>query len=211
MLFKEGSMDKFSKNGIIVGIISSLLFLYLVDPILRSISSLVIALSSSILSSYLDDLYTKCALGVTQDPALIIYGLFYALPFGLSMGIFFSYISRSFKKQKKLDSNNDTTLHKRVVRLLLTSALVFFLLSLISAVSYWSIWFQQKTITSFTQHIRIISPYIDNATEKALWSEWSLMNSADDYSKIIQKIEKIAKANSITLPENPAFNLTSLY
>ncbi len=69
---------------------------------------------------------------------------------------------------------------------------------------------QLSTISSFKQHIRIVAPYISDNEEEKLISEWSLINSKDDYQKIYNKLNKIATENGLQLPENKIYSMLSL-
>lgn len=54
---------------------------------------------------------------------------------------------------------------------------------------------------SFSQRLDALGPYIDGAEEKRLRSSWALMKTHDDYDRINRRMEELAVAAQMTLPE----------
>jgi hypothetical protein len=69
---------------------------------------------------------------------------------------------------------------------------------------------QLSLISSFRQHMRILSPYVSEQDEKMLYSKWSLMNSREDYVQIYERLNAIALKNGITLPKNRIYSPATL-
>ena len=55
-----------------------------------------------------------------------------------------------------------------------------------------------------------IAPYITDAEQKQLYSDWTQMRGEADYRKIYAEIEKIAKEHNLRLPENLVFSFKQL-
>jgi hypothetical protein len=58
-----------------------------------------------------------------------------------------------------------------------------------------------RTIVTFEQQIKIITPFVDQHEKDILISNFSRMQSSTDFEKIQNSIEFIASENKITLPK----------
>jgi len=198
-----------NSKSITIGIISSILFLYLFQPILDFIGENLINLFSYTGAKYSDDFYSKLSHLELLDFSFywiaIVFGII-----GVSAGkIFIKGFISLFKKEEVLaeeDSDNLKTKTKvqqiifYCLNLLISIFMIFFLSTKI---------YQLKLITSFKQHMKIVAPYISEQAEEELYSQWSLMNKAKDYTTVYQQLNSIASQNKITLPENKIYSLST--
>ncbi len=58
-----------------------------------------------------------------------------------------------------------------------------------------------RTILTFEQQIKIITPFVDQHEKDVLISDFSRMQSSTDFEKIQNSIDSIARENKITLPK----------
>jgi len=56
--------------------------------------------------------------------------------------------------------------------------------------------------SDFRQHMRIIAPYISDQEEEAIFSEWSQMDTLEDYNNIYKNIIPVAKDQQLLLRRN---------
>jgi hypothetical protein len=56
--------------------------------------------------------------------------------------------------------------------------------------------------SDFKQHVRIVAPYITDQEEEFILSEWSQMDSLDDYNNIYKKLIPISKEHELILKRN---------
>ncbi|KGJ91942.1 hypothetical protein [Colwellia psychrerythraea] len=198
---------KKNNTAIVVGLITTVVFLYILQPILEFTGSAVLIVSSYLSSAYVDIFFTQIAHLEIRDFGFFFYTIMYGLLIGLSIGLIFSKWKRYEKSQSKENAEISASakLRKKITSTIILSCLLIFGLVQVSTKTY-----QLSLISSFKQHLRIIAPYIDDQTEELLLSEWSLINSNEDYDSIYFKINNIAKKHKLELPDNSIYSLTSL-
>lgn len=201
-------MEEFFRENfksIVIGILSSVLFLYFFQPVLDFIGSSFLHLLSMTNSKYSDDFYSKIAHLELIDFSFywlaILFGGMAMVCGSISIKGFLGMLS---KKESTLRKNGAKSRGQRVGFYGLNIFIALFMILFLSTKIY-----QLKLITSFKQHMRIIAPYIEEQVEEELISEWSIMNSADDYEKIYIRLNKTATDNGLELPENKIYSLTS--
>lgn len=201
-------MNDFIKQhfkSITVGIISSVLFLYLFQPILDFIGDLFLELLSYTGSKYSDDFYSKIAHLELLDfsfywIAIIFGGVAFAAGAISLRGFVGLFRKNDFSKKESDDKNKK----QRIAFYLLNIFFSIFIILFLSTKVY-----QLKLISSFKQHMRVIAPYITEQTEEELYSQWSLMSNSNDYDAIYFRLRLIASKNQLELPENKIYSLTS--
>lgn len=62
-----------------------------------------------------------------------------------------------------------------------------------------------NAITDFKQHIRIVTPYIEQKEKDLLISDWSQMREIADYNNIYKKLVEIAKEHNLKLYKNKQY------
>jgi hypothetical protein len=197
-------IDRDYKVGIITSIIASAVFLYFLEPILRFFGRLVFGFFHSFFSAYLDRLFLKAALGVPPDPSLFVLGI----ALGSLVG-FFTLSTFALMRMSKDKGESDEQLKskpRRFKRLRVGSMVSIILLFAVSFHVYWSMWFQFKLTTSFSQHMRCVAPYVSEQQEKVLQSRWAQMKNQKDYEDIYSDLKNIAATNKIVLPENVVYS-----
>jgi len=101
----------------------------------------------------------------------------------------------------KLEKKKETREKKKAIlrffiKLLFISTIWIFFIGM-NVLSYIKI----QTIDAFQQHIKILTPYISSETRSKLVSDFAAMKTEEDYKKIYQDIERIARDKDLTLPE----------
>ena len=199
------------KRTILIGVVSSLIativYLYLIDPIIRTFGELVVLTSHYVATGLVDNLYRKCALSCPPDSAFALLGLFSGLLAGMTFGAL-SVVLRSYVKSGPAPDDEVTTM-KKLRRSALMGLGFLVLLGFLLMFLYWTTWFQLQRLTSFNQHLAILAPFIDNQREEELRSKWALMKGRKDYEAIVVDILSIAEENGVGIPDNPSYSVTS--
>jgi hypothetical protein len=198
----------FKKNStsIIVGLVTTIVFLYILQPLLELVGTAVIFLSAYVSSTYIDILFIQIAHMEIMDFGFFFYLLFFSGPIGISIGLLLSKW-KPYKEEVKSEKvlNKFSVLRKKIITTIFLIITILFCLVHISTKAY-----QLSLISSFKQHMKVIAPYIDEQTEEFIISEWSLMKNSSDYDDVYYKLNKIAKTNNIELPENRVYSLDSI-
>ncbi|PPC76965.1 hypothetical protein C4K68_12685 [Pokkaliibacter plantistimulans] len=190
-------MDKSIKVGIITGIVASMVFVYFLDPIIRIFGEGVFYASNYVVSGLVDSLYQKSALGVAKDPSLAVY----ALIIGFITAFPVAMIRIFFQKKSNDDKPRENS--KRSGIMLIPIAI----LPLMLFYQMWTMMFQYEVVTSFDQHIKIVTPYISEKEKQFIVSKFSMMNGESDFKSVYAELDKIASENKLVLPKNKIYGL----
>ncbi|ADT93397.1 hypothetical protein Sbal625DRAFT_1289 [Shewanella baltica OS625] len=190
-------MDKSIKVGIITGIVASMVFVYFLDPIIRIFGEGVFYASNYVVSGLVDSLYQKSALGVAKDPSLTVY----ALIIGFITAFPVAMIRIFFQKKSNDDKSRENS--KRSGIMLIPIAI----LPLMLFYQMWTMMFQYEVVTSFDQHIKIVTPYISEKEKQIIVSKFSMMNGESDFKSLYAELDKIASENKLVLPKNKTYGL----
>jgi len=206
------------KIGIIVALITMILFVYFIQPILSICGKLFINVFSKVFSAYTDNVFRQAATISPEKPAFTLLTFILSLYAGIIVGFYVAimvrYISVIRKKEKpkpkpqtKKNLMNQITREKKKIRnhLILMGISLILVLSLITGV-YWGQWFRIKITTGFIQHMYVLAPYLSEDEEELYWSQWAQMRSKTDYENIYHKLNKIAEENNIKLPKNYVYS-----
>ena len=189
------------KVGVISSLIASVLFLYLLDPILRFLSNIVFFVSDKVSSYFVDKLYQEIAIGRTDYSLTLLVMINITL-----MGIINLVIVQKIKLKKKTTEIEDPE-RKEEARSVSPKApqsfyiLTLILFNLLLVLQLVSSHIKISSINTFDQYVRIITPYIDNSEKQILISRFSSMKTYSDFNTIMRDIKIIASGNKISLPE----------
>lgn len=217
-------MQSGTKVGIITGVVSSLLVLYLFDPLLRALGGTVFYLLNLANSGIWDSLYAKAALGVPRDPAVSMFSMMAGVFSGVTIGVVTAVVkntqevrsvaqlspaNRSGNSKKALGALNSVFRVGGKSKKLLAVMLYLVSFCLVAGILYsmWSYQFQYKIVTSFDQHLRILTPFMSDRERVKIVSDFSRMTSESDYKNVYAALNGVAAENKITLPENPSYNV----
>ena len=188
-------------KSIVVGIVSSVLFLYFFQPILDFIGRTFLRVLSAVSSKYSDDFYSKIA-----HLELFDFSFFWLLlVFTMLCTVALSLSIRSIRGKQKANErkNREIKNSEKYVFFAITLVTVLFLILFMATKIY-----QLRLITSFKQHMLILAPYVTDQEEEELYSRGSLMNSEKDYNDIYIELNKIANKQNVVLPENGIYSFS---
>lgn len=199
-------------SGIIVGIISAMVFLYFIQPVLNFIGRAIIKVGVVIGAAYVDEIFAKVA-----HLELFDYSFFLVSILVGAMGIaaFSSAVIIWRRPKETRDLRDETEGEKRATSTLtvgkkVLASILFLLLGLTSVAFVSTRIYQLSLISSFEQHIRVLAPLLSEQEEEVFISRWSQMRSEKDYDSIYKDLHKIAKDNQVDLPDNKIYSFTSL-
>ena len=201
---------KQNKGAIIAGLIASIIFLYLLNPLLKFISIILFKFFSIFSKSLVNQIFQQISHLETQDYSFFILSII-LIPTLSFITIFNIFLCKKiFSKRDKLKEKTTKKVSISLKKTALISLTLNIILILLLITVLSSNFTQLSLISSFKRHFRIIEPYISDQEEEQILSDWSLMKTKDDYDKIYIQIHSIAVNNNIILPKNEIYNILSL-
>lgn len=210
--------DKTIRKGIIASVIASVIFMIVLEPLMKILWSFFNNTSNKIYNSYLDSIFTNAAIGHRNHLDFMTYYIETVFLFGVLFLILIrsNSIIRQHKEKESISKIKTKEEFERKseelkiraskiikqLRILFISEIVFGSISLIIMLSsLFKEYANLQLNSTFNQRTNAIAPYIDDQQQKILNSKWALMKSKDEYIEIKHYIEKIAKDNNINLPK----------
>ena len=207
---------KDNKIEILIGVISSLI----VSMILKGlgfIASTAPAAGKTLISAFVDSIYRDAA---EQSAVALLENLFLFL-MGTLLGAFIAvtlslviaarkttsrkHVSRGRKnvKENSADGNGNVpktkeeTISRLRKRINYTSVASIILVIILYAMCYYCFFYPAKLFHKFEVDIIRVAPYISSDEEELLRSQWTLMQSKDDYLVIDSTIQEIYNQNGL--------------
>jgi hypothetical protein len=191
--------DTLSKKAIVTSIVATILFVYLLDPILRIIGFVLFNFGFSLFRSFIDNMYKSSALLSMPDPA----GSLSSLVYGIVSGVLISGTTFLFFLEKPIKSTKEKKVFFFAKKHLPFGFILFTLIFIMfSFLKIYKDGFESRLISSFNQHLVTIAPYISDQDLKLLKSKWTQMKYEDDYNDIYKQLNDIAIQNKVDLPKN---------
>lgn len=154
------------------------------------------------ITEYIDSRYERAAVLQGATYSYFILSLLFVVA-AIAWGEISSKLTASFKVADNEESREEVKPTPKWVpfALLFTKLVVWFYL-------LWALLFLAgesivlNATSDFKQHIRIVAPYINEQEEELLLSEWSQMDSLEDYNNIYKKLGTTAEDNQLMLKRN---------
>ncbi len=154
------------------------------------------------LTDYIDSRYARAAVLQSTTYSYFILSLIFVIV-AVGWGELSSKISASLKEEKEEKEENEVKPIPKWVPygFLFAKLLIWFYLFLaLLFLAGESI--VLNATSDFKQHFRIVAPYITDQEEEVILSEWSQMDSLEDYNNIYKKLIPIAKEHELILKRN---------
>ena len=202
-------IDRAWKIGIGTSLISTIIFLYCLNPILKLVSLILFRFSGTLFHAYTDRLFAQAALGVGPDPALLLFTLTMVAIAGFFTAIVLIFAIKLSERLQlnRVSSVSVRSISRRKIALLIAVAVVN---DFVSLLFLYNTYFQLRITSSFRQHVTAIAPYVSDHDMKVVLSRWTQMKGEADYIALYADLKAIADKNNIVLPENLVFTPTSL-
>lgn len=201
-------------TSIIVGIISSMLFLYFIQPVMEYLGLWVLKLGRYVGAAYVDEVFSQVAHLRFFDFSFFLAAILIGSMGGVSILLAISMLLSKKKLPSSECSDNkphETLETERVFVSLHKKLLVSILLIIIGVHSFALLStkvYQLSLISSFERHMYILAPYLTDEEEKMFFGRWSLMNSEKDYNSIYFDLKSVAKKHKIELPSNSVYSFS---
>lgn len=184
---------------IFLGAIGSGLWERFLSGFVDSLVGLSIELVSSIFKSYKDGIYETASLGFHETHSLQLL-LFVNILLPIAYIRLLQRHPENRKEEGEIDKKIGSFIKGRygytLIKILTLSVMISCLI-IASKLSYTN-----RVVTYSTRSLDIVKPYIPESEYDTLVSYYYQVRNADDYSHFNEKIKKIAKDNSLRLPEN---------
>ncbi len=203
-------MDKESRKEIVIALVSSTLFLIIVQPSLNLGWGWLTSTGSAISDKLSNHLYQTAALGprnwVVVDLGTFGFSLllgFYVTAFGM---LIFTYRKLKAAKEEieeeSIDAlKNQLSAHeKRLRRLFVAFPVAIVFMALVGGFTVFRYSADLKLNTSFSHRLTILTPSISQKEIDKLRADWAKMKSRHDYEVIVQEMDAIAKSASVDIP-----------
>ena len=202
---KSQSNQKIFMWNVIAGVVASVLFLAVFQPLLTWTFDWLASTSVDSLNSYVDGLYKRAALGsrdwVIVALALLVMNAVFVLT------VFFLFGTRRLthwaNKQAPLylsgNEKSSSFAFRSILSIPFRLGLILMLLFNFGSISV-SIFTDLQLNTSFNQRINALAPYVSDNEIKLLRSQWALMRSKADHEAINKSMNDLAIRKKIKLP-----------
>ena len=187
-------MSSSVKAGIFSGILASIFFAYFIDPIIKGIGKSVIYILQLLHHSYFDRLFAEIASGKPD----------YAHSMSFVFSIVAAYAAIDLIKIRirgsLISSHVDASKKSKTYRYINASGWTFITVSLAFMGLFTMIdgTIRLRVLSSFEQHMTVVSPYIDEIDMKKLRSDFALMKSKADYDHIVNRLNNILSSTKVT-------------
>jgi hypothetical protein len=217
-MFKDNTI----KKGIVSSLIASIVFIIVLEPLLKFLWSFLNKTSYTVYFNYLNSLYSNAALGHRNYVDFMILTAIIAGIIGL---LFITsnrllFLIKRLKdddelfNEKNPEKRNDIIEKRRnklkpkiefmkrkfiLVKYFMFSIFVIAIFSF--STSLFKIYTDIQLNTSFNQRLNALAPFLEDIESKKLVSKWAMMKTKNDYIEINNLMEIVAKKNNIRLPD----------
>jgi cell division protein FtsL len=182
--------DKF-RTSVIAGLVASVLFVLLLQPILNWASSVLVAMSGHVASTMSDRLYQRAALGAKHDLGPVVLSYFALLT------VMIPVVSIPL-----LGLRPERPVHPQSTRLLgvvgfIVAPIILVFALLLTAVAETA---DARLNAKFQQRVTILAPHVTDREAKELAAQWASMKSRTHYDGLNSRIDALAKTHGVELP-----------
>ena len=207
---KKTFKDILFKDAITTGIISSIIFTFLLQPFIPLAWAYLRDSGLQVYTDFSNQIFLAAALGYRNDVERIFSSILTVVLLILTSSAVFFFIfdvkgfnsMREFVGNEKVSSflkRKTTMLGLRVLEVILI--LLFVWMTFQTVLNTTLIYASTELNASFHQKLNALGPFLSDQDAKSLLSAWALMKNENDYNQINGRLEKIAGENNIELPK----------
>lgn len=196
--------------GIVTSLVGSVVFLYLLDPIIGWIYKTISSIGVGYIVGFLDSIYKSVAMGARDYSYQIVFSthlLIIAVIVCCNLFVIsVSFFNNKLKKDPTalelwIKKISEISTWKTICSIVLVSLLfVFPAFKSITADTFAAL-----IIREFEHRIVIISPYASDQEIKLIRSQFARINGRADYKEIMKRVEKIAAEHDLKLPSREQY------
>lgn len=204
-------VEKSLKREVYVGIFTAIVVMAIVQPALQLGSNLLFWAGANLYEGFSDGIYKSAALGFHEIYSFQLLILFLGGVCGILINAVLATRRIDCDVEDVEDELNQSSVEelknrlqnlKRRVKSLRIVATIFSSISIIIILYvYVSNFAELQLNTSFNQRLAVLAPQISDQQLKDLRAQWALMTKRDDYLKIQNTMERLAKEHKIKLPK----------
>lgn len=189
-------MNKSARNGVIIGVIASLLFTYFLQPLIDLVGGYLRRSTISFFIELVDSKYARASFLDGIDYSYYISMIIFVIISIVFIGMSEKIIEHTFDKKKDEPKPIKPILQKSLA-VFIIGYISFFLIYFLVQISGEAI--TLNAISGFRRHMAILSPHLSLDEQRNIYSKWAQMKSTDEYKKIYEELSKKAKEKNIVL------------
>ena len=195
MELRPKKLTFFILGSIFIGALGSGLWDIAIKPLFYWLGRVSLTIITLGISSLKDAIYKDVATGLVETPSITVM----IFMVGGITGVVFSLITRGIRKIRLKENKPKGQI--KTNRKFWVLIVVLTILTTVINLQMFAHVYVNRTVGFFNQSFLIIKPYVDNQEEENILSEYSQIKSKDDFIIVMDKIQKIARKEGITLPQ----------
>jgi hypothetical protein len=197
------------RSGILSSLIAALIFICVLEPVLRLLGRLCLDATGALAVHYQDRVFAEAAAG-QPDYAWVLTMLVVGLMWAVMTSGIAAFVSTAMLPHNRKANGSDIANPRRSAhalrRRLASMILGWFLVVSSGLFLLVDGWLRLSAFTSYNQRMAVVAPLITDQQYKELRAKWALMRSRRDYESIQEQLAAIAKAHQIVLPANTLYD-----
>ncbi|MDE0373013.1 MAG: hypothetical protein OXI73_10770 [Rhodospirillales bacterium] len=173
-------------------VLIALLVSLFLEPSLVAVWKLILNLLELVYTRWVDSLYIRAAKGYRGHASLLLLSMVYGFVLG--------QLTVSMLRLSSVDKPRPTGLSRKnlfSIGIGLTLGVAIVLGNI-----FIKAFTDMQLNASFTQRLTILAPAVPDQVVKELKSDWASMTGRPDYDSLNEKMEQLAAASNIILPES---------
>lgn len=188
--------DPVIRKSVLAGVIATVIAIILINPLLNLLWICILRVGEYVYRDFAASIYRGAALGSRDWVIVSFFIVFTSVGVGFIVGIWTGFI----KVHRRRKAKRPPKLWRP--KFLVFLGALFSLLTILSLlVLCISAFADLQLNTSFQQRLTVLAPKISDQEYKEFKASWASMRSRQDYEKINQKLEEMAKSRGVELPK----------
>jgi hypothetical protein len=192
-------LTKNDKRSVVVGLVSSALFLALIQPIMICVWHFLSSATPIWIEHYTYEFYQSAALGSRNWLEVVFFGMGFAIFTGLVPGLIIGTWRATTDRNDERRTIDEQA--KRLKRAMILGIVTFIILALITFHFLLLAFIDLQLTTSFNQRLTVLAPKISIQEEREFRASWASMQNKTDYDSINRQLEDTAAKTGIKLPK----------
>ena len=181
--------------GVIASIVASFVFIYFVDPLLRSAWAIILFAGRWIYSGITDQIYVNAARG-HRDWLGVEFVMFVD---GVLSGILTGAVVVSLARARWGPATVEG-LRRTGKRLAVAFVVLFVIVWILATHTAFTALADLRLNTSFSQRLTVLAPKLSDQEHKEFLAMWASMASRRDYERLNAVLEQTASSRGVKLP-----------
>jgi hypothetical protein len=203
-------MDKESRKGIVIGLVSSTFFLVIVQPSLGLCWKWLTSTGSAVSERLSNRLYQAAALGPRNWVVVDLATFGFALFLGFYISVFVMLYLTFRRLKNEIGGSHEDSIEsiqhkisgheKRLRKYFITYSILIVGIAMTGGFTVFRYSADLRLNTSFSHRLTILTPKITQKEVDEFRAEWAQMKSRKDYEAIVDHMDAVAKSSLVELP-----------